>query len=116
MSNAAIGYLVQGGPAPGISDLHIVACSGPNPKSEGIHIIQQNVMGPGMFFGNGTTFVDALGTPWTALMIEVNVTKLGPVGDTIEGNYFGSFGGPGQPLLNVKGDFHVCHTPDQEVP
>jgi hypothetical protein len=67
-------------------------------------------------FPASATFVDAMGTTWMSVMNNVDVTKLGPVGDTIEGDYYGAFVAPGKPMMFVKGDFQVCHVPDEEVP
>jgi hypothetical protein len=115
MGSSAIGYLLQGGPPPGLNDLHIVACQFPMVGSEGIQILASNVTGPGMFSKGAAVYIDAMGEPWSATVFQVNVSKLGPVGDTIEGWYFGMFQ-LNNATIGVKGNFVVCHVPDEEVP
>jgi hypothetical protein len=115
MSSAAIGFLLQGGPAPGLHDLHIVGCQFPMVGSQGIQMIAAGVTAPGQFSAGTMSYTDPMGQQWSASAFQVNVTKLGPVGDTIEGWYFGMLQ-HGTASMEVKGGFQVCHVPDEDVP
>jgi hypothetical protein len=108
-SSGPIGYLLRGGPSSEISDLNVVACNGP----ESIQLIASGVTTPGTFSANATIFTDA-----KTLNSQVIVTKLGPVGDTIEGNFHLVLApkSPDGALTLINGDFQVCHVPDEEAP
>jgi hypothetical protein len=115
MIGTAYGFLLQGGPPPGASTLNIFACQTPSPGSEGIQINVPNVTSTGTFADGTMVFTDPMGVMWFSMGTNFTVTKLGPVGDTIEGFFDGMFYASGKPLA-MKGQFQVCHGPNEEAP
>jgi hypothetical protein len=117
MISTAYGYLVLGGVNPGMSSLQIYGCQSASIGSEGVYLTSSDVKGPGTFANGLMYFTDAMGGLWSSVKSSLTVTKIGPVGDTIEGYFNGAFAEPSHPnLLVVKGTFSVCHGPDLAGP
>ena len=115
-----IGYLLEGGPPPGISNLNILGCASDTTGAQGIQLVTDGVFSPGMF-GNGTlTYTDPMGIPSTSagLKFHVEVDVLGPQGQIIAGSFIATTetNTPAKILHTVTGKFAVCHVPNELVP
>jgi hypothetical protein len=118
-ATTALGYLFEGGPAPGVSDLEIYGCVSTAAGSQGISISVPGVTAPGTF-GDGSasyTLSGGGGTFTNTGSLNVVVTTLGATGDTIEGTFSGALFDPPTTLtLDVSGSFTVCHIKDELTP
>jgi hypothetical protein len=118
MATTPVGYLLEGGVAPGLSNLNVYGCVSKAVNSEGISLLVSGVKAPGTFTSGTATYTDAGGAAWSnggALM--VTVTKLGAVGGTIEGTLSATVTHPpSQVAQTIAGSFKVCHIGDELVP
>jgi hypothetical protein len=115
----ALGYLLEGGPFPGISDLEIYGCVSTAAGSQGISISVPNVTAPGTFSDGSASYTlsNGGGTFTNPGSLNVVVTTLGATGDTIEGTFSGGLFDPPTTLtLDVSGSFTVCHIKDELTP
>jgi hypothetical protein len=118
---SAEGYVLAGGPAPGVYSLRIVGCASSAAASEGLSI-SVAAMAPGDY-GTGTgvvQYTDPSGSTWgfNDDAFKVTITKLGMRGDIIEGTFTATVSHVmnGNAAQNLSGSFSVCHQPDELVP
>jgi hypothetical protein len=120
MAKAAVGYLVEGGAAPGAHDLHVAGCASADAGAEGVALTIPQVLAAGMFASGDATYTPPMGSTWTTMdggAFALSLTKLGPVGDTIEGTFTASVSPPmSQASHALSGWFHVCHAADVIAP
>jgi hypothetical protein len=117
-STTAVGYVTQGGPAPGVSNLNVFGCVSDTAGSQGISITVPGVTGPGTFT-DGTANYTAAGGATSSDMagLKVVVTTMGVVGDTITGTLTGALTHPpSQIAVSITGTFSVCRVEDEDVP
>ena len=113
MSATPIGYLLEGGPPPGFSDLHVDACAGPVSGSKGVHADAPGAGTPGEVMGK-VTYTDGNGGTWTG-GAPITIVDIGVVGQQIQGSFNTTVTNGGDAhALSVK--FSVCHVPDEEAP
>jgi hypothetical protein len=119
-SAAPIGYGVEGGFTNMFIAQHVLGCVGAAAGSEGIELVTYMAMSPGKYTSGSSTYTDPMGGVWTtigATSYQVTLTKVGPVGDSIEGTFSDFVGQPmKQQAHPLTGSFHVCHVPDEQVP
>jgi hypothetical protein len=115
-STTPIGYLVQGGPPPGVSIFNLLGCMTNAPGARGIHVQAQNVMGSGNFNDVSVTYDDGNGTTFTSVAgkseLELNLV---PLGLWLTGSFDSLVAAGGQSHW-VSGGFNVCHAPDEQLP
>ncbi len=110
----AVGFLTEGGVAPGVSILHVYGCATTATGSAGLSLSVGDVTAAGTFTDGSVTYTGGLSNPGS---LDVVVTKLGAVGDTIEGTLSGVLTAPPTELaIAITGTFSVCHSEDQLVP
>lgn len=118
-STVPIGYLFQGGPPPGESNLTLLGCVSDAPGAEGIQLFTDDVFGPGTFYGGTATYTDAMGTASTSTSnYEVTIMTLGPLGQAIEGTFAATTQTQGPAIIVhfLSGSFHICHVEDEDAP
>jgi hypothetical protein len=95
-----------------VAELHVVGCGG----VEGIELVATPATAPGAFTMGSAKYTDPMGGVWWTMpgsMFQVTVTKLGPLGDTIEGTFSAWTEQPNKQQAHpVTGSFHVCHVED----
>ncbi len=117
MSTTPAGYLMQGGPPPGASTLDGFGCVSKAVASEGLSFSVAGVKAPGTFTSGTATYTDAQGANWVSGAFNLTVTKLGAVGDTIEGSLTATVTHPPSLVAqSISATFKVCHIEDQDVP
>jgi hypothetical protein len=127
MSPQALGYLIEGGVVPPPVDggasldgprLQMFGCVSATQASEGVELLAYDVSGPGSFTVGVVLYTDAAGTAW-GLMSDpfvLDVTRIGAVGDSIEGTVKANVSRGGNAAHELAGSFHVCRAPDESVP
>ena len=126
MSPQPIGYLIEGGVVPPVDGgvslggprLEIFGCASAAPGSEGVELLAYDVTAPGKFTVGLTRYTDAGGLSWGMMSdpFVLHVTKLGAVGDSIEGTVTATVTHGGNAAHTIAGSFHVCRAPDELVP
>jgi hypothetical protein len=126
MSLQAIGYLIEGGVVPpddgGVSlggpRLEMFGCASAAVASEGVELLAYDVTAPGSFTVGLVRYTDAGGLSWGMMSdpFVLDVTKLGPVGDSIEGTVTATVSMGGNAAHDITGSFHVCRAPDEIFP
>ena len=117
-STTPVGYIMQGGPPPGESNLDIFGCVSDATGSQGISITVPGVTGPGTFTDGTADYTEAGGgTSSDNGALKVVITTLGAVGDTITGTLSGALTHPPSLIATeITGTFSVCRVGDQNVP
>jgi hypothetical protein len=114
----ASGFLTEGGPSPGVSLVHVFGCVTKGLQSQGLAFYADDVTGPGTSVSGTATYTDAQGSDWTSVGgFDVTITKLGAVGDTIEGTLGTAVTHPPSDIAEpITATFKVCHIKDELVP
>ena len=117
-SNKAVGYMFSGGPAPGSQGLVVLGCAHSYAGSQGIILAPRNATSPGTYTAGTATYTDENGGSWGADgdPFHMTVTKLGPVGGSIEGTFQALVTHGGNAGHNVSGTFNVCRVSDMLAP
>ena len=114
-STTAVGYLFSGG-APGAQALRIEGCenSGDFVASPGILMSASNAMSPGTYTKGTTSYIDSMGMSWgiPGDGFSMTVTKLDPVGGSIDGTFSGFVSNGGNAAHSLTATFHVCRVPE----
>jgi hypothetical protein len=120
MTTQAEGYVLQGGPAPGVYALHIVGCASAAANSEGLDISLSDAKAPATYTAGLVRYTDPQGSGWGYANdpFKVTITKLGAVGDTVEGTFSATVAHVmnGNAAHLLTGAFTVCRQPDEDVP
>lgn len=120
MEKSAIGYIVSGGPAPGIENLILGGCATPAENSEGLSFSVTKATSPGVYTDGLTQYIDPNGSPWgfAGNPFELTVDKLGDTGDSIDGSFkvIVTHVPNGNAAHTITGTFHVCRVLDELVP
>jgi hypothetical protein len=119
MAHTPVGYLLEGGPPPGASNLDGYGCASGAASSKGLSFIAPDVKAPGTFTNGTATYTDDQGNVWTNTNggFSITITKLGAVGDTIDGIVTATVTHPPSGLAqNVSAKFTLCHINDEDVP
>lgn len=117
-SSTAVGYLFEGGPAPGVQVFQIVGCLGAGPGSEGITLGVDDATAPGTYTKGSTQWIDPGGGAWGVEgdPFDVTITKLDPVGGVVEGTFSAMVTHGGNAAHALSGAFHVCRVSDMLAP
>jgi len=111
------GYLLHGGPAPGLSTLFLNGCESGAANSRGITLEVPMVTAATTYSSGAVTYTDAQGAQWTSPQSELDITALGAVGQPITGFFSaGLIHPPSQTVLQVQVNFQVCRLQDEDVP
>jgi hypothetical protein len=118
MATTPVAYLLQGGVAPGASDLHGYGCASKAANSSGLSFLVDDVTAPGTFTNGSVTYSDATGdTGYVVTAVTITVTKLGGVGDTVVGSLTGTLTHPPLGVAeSLAASFTLCHIPDEDAP
>jgi hypothetical protein len=115
----AEGYVIAGGPPPGGYDLFVVGCASNAAVSEGL-LLEASAMTPGTYTTGMVQYTDPGGSQWAYPIgpFKITYTKLGMVGDTIEGTFAATVTHVmnGNAAHQLEGSFVVCHQPDELLP
>jgi hypothetical protein len=114
MSATSIGYLEEGGPPSGFTNLHVDACAGPASGSEGVHANAPGAGAAGQFMGK-VTYTDGHGGTWTG-NAPIVVVDIGSVGQPIQGSFDATVTNGSAATHALSVEFSVCHVPDEEAP
>ena len=120
MATGATGFIFAGGPAPGVEGLNLDGCASLDDGSEGLQLSLPSVTGPGKVVAGSAQYNQKLGETLFSVdnSLVVDITKLGAVGDTIEGSFSMVLSANPMTMAEHKltGTFSVCHVPDEDVP
>ncbi len=120
-ASGAIAYFVSGHP----EQLVIAGCDNGQTPSAGIRIAVSGVSGTGTYSTNTVSFIDqdleassciATQPPPASTSWTTTITRLDPVGGTVEGTYIGGPMVPVGKVNDLMGHFTVSHVPDQPHP
>jgi hypothetical protein len=117
-ATSASGYLLHGGVAPGLSTLFVDGCASKAASSVGISLNVPMVTAAGKYSGGGVTYTDTQGTPWSDTGgVDVTITELGGVGQTIAGSFTAAVvHPPSQIAQSIQVTFQVCRMADEDAP
>jgi hypothetical protein len=104
--------------APGLSTLFVDGCVSTANNAVGVSFSVPMVTATGSFTSGSVTYTDSSAAQWTnPANFDVTLTKLGVVGDTLEGTFSGDvIHPPSQVAQMVSGSFKVCRLPDEDAP
>jgi hypothetical protein len=122
--SGAEGYVLVGGPPPGVYELNLVGCVGSAAGSEGLDITLNGVMAAGTYTDITTAgtvrYTDSSGSGWgyAGDPFKIDFTALSAIGAPIQGTFNATvshvMGGNAAHLLN--GEFSLCRQPDEDAP
>jgi hypothetical protein len=117
-ATAALGYLMEGGPPPGFSNLALYGCATSAANSLGITVQVENVTSTGTFTSGSASYTDEQGNMWmTTGPFEIDITRLDGVGGMIQATLTTSIvDPPSQVAQSLSATFAVCHIEDQLAP
>jgi hypothetical protein len=122
MATTPTGFsFVHGSPPPGGQELYIDGCAAGAPGSEGLHIGLSNAIAPGTYTDGSVDYTDASAATWDAgdpFSFIVAITKLGAVGDSIDGTFTATVTRvmSADAAHSLSGSFHVCRVKDEVLP
>ena len=115
-STTPVGYLLVS-TEPGMTFLNVFGCASEASASQGLalDVLDLTGTGTGTFTSGTATYTDAGGAAWSSNgALDVVVTKLGAVGDTIDGTFSATVTHPpSQIAQSITGSFSVCRIVDE---